>query len=220
MCCWIGAGTRSTSSGASRANGPPTCSNCSCRIGYAPFRAICSTIASISGRPRWLPRIATCHPARTSSDRSTSSRAYSSVRGSRRNMGFLPGGRASDNWTLVLLERAEKVFDVERGQRLDARRPTCAECDRHLRHGGDVGGFDDVDEVELAEGRPLVQDFAAELGDVLVHLAEALRIRLEGLYALLCQRRQKNVERHPARTLLHERPGRHREGHRPGRGAD
>ncbi len=34
----------------------------------------------------------------------------------------------------------------------------------------DVGRLDDVHEVELAERRPLVQDLAAELLDVLVHL--------------------------------------------------
>ena len=62
----------------------------SCSIGYAPRRAICSITASISGRAAGCRGSQTCQPGWTSSDRSTSSLAYSSIRGSRRNRGFVP----------------------------------------------------------------------------------------------------------------------------------
>ena len=58
----------------------------SCRIGYAPRRATCSITASTSGRASGVERITTCHPGCTPTDRSTSSRAYSSTRGSRTSL--------------------------------------------------------------------------------------------------------------------------------------
>src|SRR6476619_1768883 len=81
--CCSGAATRSTSSGASRANGPPISSKLICSSGYARRRAICSMTASISGRASGVARTWTCQPGCTPTDRSTSKRAYSSSRGSR-----------------------------------------------------------------------------------------------------------------------------------------
>src|SRR5439155_17372332 len=80
----------SSSTGASRANGPPIDSNESCRIGYAPRRAICSITASTSGRASGVARTDTCHPGCTPTHRSTSRRAYSSTRGSRMRRGEHP----------------------------------------------------------------------------------------------------------------------------------
>src|SRR4029077_20219557 len=75
----------------------------------------------------------------------------------------------------------QELLDVERGQGLDPGRAAGGERDRHLRDRGDVGRLDHVDEVELAEGRPLVEHAGAELLDVLFHLPQALRVRLERL---------------------------------------
>ena len=49
---------------------------------------------------------------------------------------------------------------------------------------GRVGRLDDVDEVVLAERRPLVQHLRAELLDVAVDLAQPARVRLQRLHAL------------------------------------
>ncbi len=75
--------SRSISTGALRANGPPTSSNASCSSVCPPLRATCSTTASISGRASGVERITICAPGRAGTDRSISSRAYSSIRGSR-----------------------------------------------------------------------------------------------------------------------------------------
>src|SRR6185437_7292581 len=123
------------------------------------------------------------------------------------------------------VERTQEVLDLQRGQRLDARRAASAERDRHLRDRRRVGSLDDVDEVELAERGPLVQDPAAELLDVLIHLPEPLRIRLEGLHALLRQGRQEDVDRHRAApwlvvaASLPGPPGRRTASPRPGTAA-
>src|SRR3954447_12508346 len=52
-------------------------------------------------------------------------------------------------------------------------------CDRLL-----IGRLDDVDEVVAAEHRPLSRDGRPELLDLLVHLAQPLRVALQGLHAL------------------------------------
>src|SRR3954462_1042085 len=189
------------------------------------MRATCSTTASISGRPRWVPRTTTCPPGRTPRERSTSKRAYSSIRESCGTSGRCNPRRAARQPRVVLLERPEELFDLERRQGRDLRRAPCRERNRDLGDRGDVGRLDHVHEVELAERRPLVEDPAAELLDVVVHLAEALRIRLEGLDPLLRQRREEDEDRHAGRTLLPRvRAGRDRRARRrrraTGRGRD
>src|SRR5439155_25159762 len=93
-------------------------------------------------------------------------------------------------------QRAKKVFDLQGRQRLDPRRAAGAEGHRDPRDRLHVRGLDDVDEVEGAERRPLVEHLGTELLDVLIHLAEAFRVRLERLHALLAQRRAEDEDRH------------------------
>src|SRR5581483_2125277 len=79
----------------------------------------------------------------------------------------------------------DELVDRQRGERLDPRRAACAERDRDARDRRGVRRLDDVHEVELAERRPLVEHLRTELFDVLVHLAQAIRIRLQRRDALL-----------------------------------
>ena len=96
---------------------------------------------------------------------------------------------------------AEQRVDVDELERLQLGAAARTERERDLRDRGRVGRLDDVDEVVLAERRPLVQDLRPELLDVLVDLAEAARVRLQRLHALRRQRRQHQIGRHQ-RLLL------------------
>ncbi len=95
--------------------------------------------------------------------------------------------------------------------------PLAASRQRRAGDGLDVGRLDDVHEVELAQRRPLVQDLDAELLDVAIDLKQPLRVGLQGLHALLGQRREKDVGRHCA--SLPWQPGRRRGARRRGRAA-
>src|SRR3954451_10746369 len=75
--------------------------------------------------------------------------------------------RRTATWCLAL-DRLQELVDRQRRQRLDLRRPSGAEGDGHTGDRRSVRRLDDVDEVELAERRPLVEHLAAELLDVLV----------------------------------------------------
>src|SRR5205814_4992616 len=121
-------------------------------------------------------------------DRSTSSRAYSSMRASRTDSFYSEFVLFT---TVSGRQRLQEIIDLQRRQGLDPGRAARAECDRDLRDRRDVGRLDDVHEVEGAQRRPLVEDLRAELLDVLVHLPQPLRIRLERLDALQAQRRQE-----------------------------
>ena len=154
------------------------------------------------------------------SDRSTSSRAYSSIRGSRRNNGVsTPAGRPPTTGLSYYSSVRRKSSTSSAGSvsmRVEPRAPSATDTFATVAMSG---ASTTLTKSNSPERRPLVEHLAPELGDVLVHLAEALRIRLEGLYALLRQRRQEDEERHPARTLLHARPGRRREAHHRRRAA-
>src|SRR5204862_2719363 len=179
------------------------------------MRAICSHTASTSGRASGVERIWTSQPGCTPTDRSTSRRAYSSMRGSRTFFFY------SDFVLFTTVsggQRSQEVLDLERRQGLDAGRAARTERDRDLSDRLDVGRLDDVHEVEGPERRPLVEDLRAELLDVLVDLAQPLRIRLERLDALLTQRRQEDEDRHCPGSLLW-RPGRRRAAPHRGREA-
>ena len=78
-----------------------------------------------------------------------------------------------------LAQRREQLVDRQRGQRLDLGRAAGRERDRDARDRGCVRRLDDVDEVELAERGPLVQDLRAELLDVTIDLAQPVGIRLQ-----------------------------------------
>ena len=91
---------------------------------------------------------------------------------------------------------ADQRVDVDELERLQLGAAARAERERDLRDRRSVGRLDDVDEVVLAERRPLVQDLCPELLDVLVDLAEAARVRLQCLDALRRQGRQHQIGRH------------------------
>ena len=109
-------------------------------------------------------------------------------------------------------------------ERLELRAAARAERDRHLRDRQVVGRLDDVHEVVLAERGPLVEHLRAHLLDVAVDLGEPRRVRVQGLDALLRQRRQHQVGRHltpfvARRASVTEPPGRRRGARRRGRAA-
>src|SRR5687767_906947 len=72
-----------------------------------------------------------------------------------------------------LAKRGEQLVDLERLHRLQLRAAAGAEGNRDARDRRRVWRLDDVDEVEGAERRPLVEDLRTELLDVLVHRLEA-----------------------------------------------
>jgi hypothetical protein len=135
----------------------------------------------------------TCHPGSTPTDRSRGRHARSSIRGSRIAREFYIRDRPVTTvqkygfWTL--LEISKKVAHVERRQRLDPDRAAGGDRDGRLRNRLDVRGLHHVHEIELSERCPLVKHADSELLDVPVHLEEPLRIGLQGLDALLGQRR-------------------------------
>ena len=118
-------------------------------------------------------------------------------------------------------DRRDELVDRERGQRLDPRRAAGAEGDRDLRDRRRVGRLDDVDEVELAERRPLVQHLRAELLDVAVHLPQPVRVRLQRLRRPAGRGAREGCRsawREPTRPRR-ARPGPRRAAPRRGRGA-
>src|SRR3954452_12363279 len=90
----------------------------------------------------------------------------------------------------------DEVVDRDRGHRLVARGPAGPEFERHARHRLLVGDLDDADEVVLADRRPLRLHRRAELLDLLVDLADALRVVLDRLHALGCERGEHDPGRH------------------------
>ena len=74
------------------------------------------------------------------------------------------------------VKHAEQRVEVDQLERLELRAAACAERERDLCHGRGIGGLEDVDEVVLAQRRPLVQHLRPELLDVLVHLAQPARV--------------------------------------------
>ena len=133
-----------------------------------------------------------------------------------------PARPASSRRRRAPLHRPQEVVDRDERERLELRAPARAERDRHLRDGEVVRRLDDVDEVVLAEARPLVQDLRAHLLDVAVHLTQSPGVRVQRLDSLLGERRQHQVRRHLApflaRASVTEPPGRRRARPRRGRG--
>src|ERR1044072_3707650 len=82
-------------------------------------------------------------------------------------------------------QRGDEVVDRDRGKRLVVRGAARAELERDARHRLLVRRLDDVHEVEVAEHGPLRLDRGAELLDLLVDLADAGRVVLDGLHALV-----------------------------------
>src|SRR4051794_23231501 len=70
------------------------------------------------------------------------------------------------------------------------------ELERDARHRLVVGRLDHVDEVEGAERGPLRLDLGTELLDLLVDLADALRVVADGLDSLRREHREHDVCRH------------------------
>jgi hypothetical protein len=71
-----------------------------------------------------------------------------------------------------------------------------AELQADPRHGLLVGRLDDVHEIEAAQRGPLRLDLGAELLDLAIDLADALRVVLDGLDALRRERGEHDVGRH------------------------
>src|SRR5829696_5309058 len=98
-------------------------------------------------------------------------------------------------------QRGDEVVDRDRAQRLVVRGPAGAELERDARHGLLVRRLDDRDEVEVPERGPLGLDRRAELLDLLVDLADAGRVVLDGLDALGRERGEHDVRRHGPSSL-------------------
>src|SRR3954471_21373733 len=82
------------------------------------------------------------------------------------------------------LERGDEVVDRDRGKGLVATRAARAQLQRDARDRRLVGCLHDVDEVKAAKRRPLRLDRGAQLFDLLVDLADPLRVVLDRLHAL------------------------------------
>src|SRR5689334_12449977 len=104
-------------------------------------------------------------------------------------------------------EARDEVVDRDGRERLVADRSARAQLERHPRHRLLVGRLDDVDEVVAPERRPLRLDRRAELLDLLVDLADALRVVLDGLDPLSRERREHDVGGH-GRVVSHRASGR------------
>src|SRR6185436_2973426 len=96
------------------------------------------------------------------------------------------------------LQAADEVVDRDRGQRLVLDGAARAELERDARDRLLVRRLDDVDEVEAAEDGPLRLHGRAELLDLSVDLADALRVRLDRLRALGRELGEHDVRRHGA----------------------
>src|SRR3954468_18185043 len=159
----------------------------------------------------------------------TSSTATSSTRASAAMPGFPgaassscpPGDRASARTiacsrppapttriftAAVRSERGDEVVDRDRRQRLVAARAARPELEAHARHRRLVRRLDDGDEVVLAEDRPLRLDDGAQLLDLGVDLANALRVVLDRLDALGGEGGEHDVRRHLASCRTGECP--------------
>src|SRR5438270_1828358 len=84
------------------------------------------------------------------------------------------------------LDRADEVVDRDRGERLVLGRAPRAELERNAGDRLLVRCLHDIDEVEMAECRPLSLDRRAELLDLAVDLLDARRVVLDRLDALGC----------------------------------
>src|SRR4051794_23128550 len=98
--------------------------------------------------------------------------------------------------TLFKSERGDEVVYRDGGHRLVASGAAAAQLHRDPRHRLFVGRLDDVHEVEAPERGPLGLDGRPELLDLLVDLADARRVVLEGLNSLGVERREHHVGRH------------------------
>src|SRR4051794_22317096 len=93
-------------------------------------------------------------------------------------------------------ERGDEVVDGDCGQRLEVRGAAGPQLERDARHRLLVRGLDDVDEVEVPEGRPLRLHRRAELFDLVVDLADARGVVADGLHALGGERGEHDPGRH------------------------
>ena len=129
---------------------------------------------------------------------------------------LLAAGRTGDHGArhaAGLLHGGEQLVDGDQRQRLELCAPPRPEGDRDLGDGQVVGRLDDVHEVVLAEGGPLVEHLRPHLLDVAVDLTQSTGIRVQRLHSLFRQRRQHQVDRHLApllafRASVTEHPGR------------
>src|SRR5688572_13700073 len=88
----------------------------------------------------------------------------------------LAGATSPSGCAELALERLDQRVDLEQLERLQLRASAGAERERDLRDRRSVGRLDDIDEVVLADRRPLVQHGGSELLDVPVDLAQPGRI--------------------------------------------
>src|SRR5204863_5869177 len=91
------------------------------------------------------------------------------------------GIRSPDPAGIRSSDGVNEIVDRDRDQRLVLGRPARAELERDPSHRLLVGRLDDVDEVELAERRPLRLDRGAELLDLAVDLADPRGVVLDRL---------------------------------------
>src|SRR4051794_25680067 len=127
-----------------------------------PTSASSSAWSSASGRGGSLRASVSRTTSNASAPGPTANRSPSRRNASRGLMG-----------RVYLGKRLDELVDRQRRQRLDPGGSAGAERHGDARDGCGIGCFHDVDEVELPEGRPLVEHLRAELLDVVVHLAQA-----------------------------------------------
>src|SRR4051794_7811396 len=179
----------STSPATSGASGPTTTRSQSCSRAVATIPAMSSAATSRQTTlSRAIPafpgaaRISGCCGLRRSARTSACSRPP------------LPTTRT--RFGVSLLEGRDEVVHRDRGEGLVATGPPRPELERDAGDGLLVRSLQHVDEVVLAERCPLRRDGGAELLDLLVDLADAGGVVLQGRDPLWREGREQDVGRH------------------------
>src|SRR5450755_43540 len=198
------------SSSAPAAVGPKQRMAALARASATPATRGASGPTTTRAAPTSRARATTASPSRASTSRTATSRAMPALPGAHTTSGVL-GERASactracsrapPPMTRTVSgtsrsDRADEVVDRDRAQRLIAARTTGAELQRDAGDRLRVGSLDDVDEIELAERRPLGLDRGAQLLHLTVDLADPGGVVLDRLHSLRRERGEHDVGGH------------------------
>src|SRR3954447_14778140 len=178
-CC----ASRSDNPATSGISGPTTTRSQPCAAATSPSRSVTAT--STSRASRAMPGLPGAHSSSGRCGERVSARTIACSRPpepTTRTRGKLQGG--------------DEVVDGNRRERLVAAGAARAQLERDAGDRRLVRSLDDVDEVKAAQRRPLRLDGGAQLLDLLVDLADALRVVLNRLHALGSEGREHDVSGH------------------------
>src|SRR3954452_4504381 len=156
---------RSASPATSGASGPTTTRLQPCAASTSPWMSVTGTSTSCASRA--MPGLPGAHSSSGCCGERLSARTIACSRPPE------PTTRTRGN-----LEGRDEVVDWDGHERLVLARPARAELQRDARDRRLVRRLDDIDEVEAAQRGPLRLDRRAQLLDLLVDLANPLRVVL------------------------------------------